>query len=88
MAAARQLIDRQPSTTPYLLYLRDKTLLFGDGGDAFLMYAVYGRTWVAMGDPVGDPRAVTGLIRRFFERCDDYGGVPLFYQVGQDRLHQ
>jgi phosphatidylglycerol lysyltransferase len=85
---ARTLIDRQSSTVPYLAYLRDKTLLFSDGGDAVLMYAVQGRTWVCMGDPVGEPRAVTLLIRRFFERCDDYGGVPVFYQVGKERLHQ
>jgi phosphatidylglycerol lysyltransferase len=86
--AARRLIGTQTSTVPYLVHLRDKTLLFSDDGGAFLMYAVQGRTWVAMGDPVGDPRAVTGLIRRFFERCDDYGGVPVFYQVGKDKLHQ
>jgi phosphatidylglycerol lysyltransferase len=86
--AARRLIETQTSTIPYLVYLRDKTLLFSDDGGAFLAYAVHGRTWVAMGDPVGDPRAVTGLIRRFFERCDDYGGVPVFYQVGKDKLHQ
>lgn len=85
---AESLIRRQPSTVPYLAYLRDKTLLFSDDGDAFLMYAVQGRTWVCMGDPVGEPRAVTLLIRRFFERCDDYGGVPVFYQVGKERLHQ
>jgi phosphatidylglycerol lysyltransferase len=85
---AQALIDRQPSTVPYLAWLRDKTLLFSDDGEAFLMYAVQGRTWVAMGDPVGDPRAVTSLIHRFFERCDDYGGVPVFYQVSKDRLHQ
>ncbi|HEX6041323.1 bifunctional lysylphosphatidylglycerol flippase/synthetase MprF [Longimicrobium sp.] len=84
---AQALIARQPSTVPYLVYLRDKTLLFGDG-DAMLMYAVQGRTWVCMGDPVGEPRAVTALIHRFFERCDDYGGVPVFYQVSKDRLHQ
>lgn len=85
---AQALIARQPSTVPYLAYLRDKTLLFSDDGEAFLMYAVQGRTWVCMGDPVGDPRAVTPLIHRFFERCDDYGGVPVFYQVSKDRLHQ
>ena len=85
---AQVLIGRQASTVPYLAWLRDKTLLFSDDGDAFLMYAVQGRTWVAMGDPVGDPRAVTPLIHRFFERCDDYGGVPVFYQVSKDRLHQ
>jgi phosphatidylglycerol lysyltransferase len=88
LARAEALIRRQTSTVPYLVYLRDKTLLFSDGGDAFLMYAVQGRTWVCMGDPVGDPRAVTPLIHRFFERCDDYGGVPVFYQVSKDRLHQ
>lgn len=88
LARAQALIDRQPSTVPYLAWLRDKTLLFSDDGEAFLMYAVQGRTWVAMGDPVGEPRAVTSLIHRFFERCDDYGGVPVFYQVSKDRLHQ
>ncbi|HEX5869023.1 MAG TPA: bifunctional lysylphosphatidylglycerol flippase/synthetase MprF, partial [Longimicrobium sp.] len=87
LAAARPLIDAQTSTVPYLVYLRDKTLLFSEDGRACLMYAVQGRTWVAMGDPVGDPRSVTGLIRRFFELCDDYGGVPVFYQVGKDKLH-
>ncbi|HEY0021329.1 MAG TPA: bifunctional lysylphosphatidylglycerol flippase/synthetase MprF [Longimicrobium sp.] len=85
---AEELVRAQPSTVPYLVYLLDKTLMFSEDGRAFLMYAVQGNTWVAMGDPVGDPRSVPGLIRRFFERCDDYGGIPVFYQVGKDRLHQ
>jgi phosphatidylglycerol lysyltransferase len=85
---AQALIARQPSTVPYLAWLRDKTLLFSDDGQAMLMYAVQGRTWVCMGDPLGEHRAVTQLIHRFFERCDDYGGVPVFYQVSKDRLHQ
>ncbi|HWK89531.1 MAG TPA: bifunctional lysylphosphatidylglycerol flippase/synthetase MprF [Longimicrobium sp.] len=88
LAEAQALICRQSSTVPYLVYLRDKTLLFNPERTAFLMYAVQGRTWVAMGDPVGDPRAAPGLIRQYFERCDDYGAVPVFYQVGKDRLHQ
>lgn len=88
LVRAQALLARQPSTVPYLVYLRDKTLLFSEAGDAMLMYAVQGRTWVCMGDPVGEPRAVTALIHRFFERCDDYGGVPVFYQVSKDRLHQ
>ncbi|MBB4636348.1 bifunctional lysylphosphatidylglycerol flippase/synthetase MprF [Longimicrobium terrae] len=85
---ASRLIQSQSSTVPYLVYLRDKTVMFSDDGQAFLMYAVQGGTWVAMGDPVGDPRSFPDLIRRFFERCDDYGGVPVFYQVGKERLHQ
>ncbi|HEX8395517.1 MAG TPA: bifunctional lysylphosphatidylglycerol flippase/synthetase MprF [Longimicrobium sp.] len=85
---ASELIRQQSSTVPYLVYLRDKSVMFSEDGQAFLMYAVQGGTWVAMGDPVGDPRSVPDLIRRFFERCDDYGGVPVFYQVGKGRLHQ
>jgi len=41
-----------------------------------------------MGDPVGEHREATELIRRFFGRCDDFGGIPVFYQVQKDRLHQ
>ena len=52
------------------------------------MYGVQGRTWVALGDPVGpEDRAVGGLIRAFLERCDDFGGVPVFYEIGKTHLH-
>jgi phosphatidylglycerol lysyltransferase len=82
-------IASQSSTVPFLAYLRDKTLLFNEARTAFLMYGVQGKTWVVMGDPVGGtPREAAALIREFFERCDDYGGVPVFYQVRKERLHQ
>jgi len=42
----------QTSTFPFLVYLRDKALLFNDDRTAFVMYGVQGRTWVALGDPV------------------------------------
>ncbi len=85
---AGRLIGAQPSTVPFLVYLRDKAVLFSPERDAFLMFGVQGKTWVAMGDPIGSPRAIPGLIRHFFERCDDFGGVPIFYQVTKERLHQ
>jgi phosphatidylglycerol lysyltransferase len=88
LAAAAAAIARQPSTVPYLVYLRDKSLLFNEDRSAFLMYGVQGRTWVAMGDPVGEHREATELIRQFFGRTDDFGGVPVFYQVRKERLHQ
>jgi phosphatidylglycerol lysyltransferase len=83
-----QIVARQPETVPYLVYLRDKALLFSSRRDAFLMYAVQGRTWVALGDPVGQAPDSTELIRQFFGRCDDFGGVPVFYRVGPERLPQ
>ena len=52
------------------------------------MYGVQGRTWVALGDPVGPPDRLAGLVRLFLERCDDFGGVPVFYEVGKEGLHR
>ena len=47
-------LARSASRTDALLaLLGDKRLLFSPERDAFLMYAVEGRSWVALGDPVG-----------------------------------
>jgi phosphatidylglycerol lysyltransferase len=42
---------------------------------------------VALKDPVGPPSRVPELIRLFIERCDDFGGLPVFYEVGTSYLH-
>ena len=70
-----RVIAAQPLTFPFLVYLRDKALLFNEARTAFVMYGVQGRTWVALGDPVGPedrsrrpdpavPRALRRLRRR------------------------
>jgi len=87
LADAARIIAAQPATYPFLAYLRDKSLLFNEARTAFVMYAVRGRTWVALGDPVGPDDQAAGLIRRFVERCDDFGGVPVFYEIGKAHLH-
>jgi phosphatidylglycerol lysyltransferase len=87
LEAAGRIIEGQTATLPFLVYLRDKTLLFDPQGAAFLMFAVQGDTWVALGDPVGPPERGPGLVRSFLERCDDFNGTPVFYQVTRERLH-
>jgi phosphatidylglycerol lysyltransferase len=84
---AGRIIAAQNSTFPYLVYLEDKALLFDERREAFIMYGVQGRTWVALGDPVGPPARVPELIRAFLALCDDYGGTPVFYEVGTKYLH-
>jgi phosphatidylglycerol lysyltransferase len=86
--AAKAVIDTQTSTLPYLVFLRDKAMLFDDERKGFLMYGVQGRTWVALGDPVGPPERTPALIRAFLERCDDFDGVPVFYAVRKEQLHK
>lgn len=84
---AGKAIAGQGSTSPFLVYLGDKALLFNPERTAFIMYGVQGRTWVALGDPVGPKEAAPGLIREFLERCDDFDGEAVFYEVSKDRLH-
>jgi phosphatidylglycerol lysyltransferase len=85
---AGAIIAAQTSTTPYLVYLRDKAVLFDEEKTGFVMYGVQGRTWVALGDPVGPEARVGDLIRIFLERCADYGGTPVFYEVRKDQLYR
>lgn len=87
LADAGRIIAAQPLTYPFLVYLRDKALLFNDDRTAFVMFGVQGRTWVALGDPVGPESQFGGLIGRFLERCHDFGGVPVFYEIGKRYLH-
>ena len=86
--AAGVVIAAQPATFPYLALLRDKALLFDEDRQGFVMYGVQGRTWVAMGEPVGPPELQRTLIRRFLERVDDYDGTPVFYEIGHTGLHR
>lgn len=61
--------------------LGDKTFLLSDDQQAFIMYAVRGRSWITMGDPVGDEAAARSLIWRFAERADRAGARAVFYAV-------
>lgn len=87
LADAERIVRAQGDTLPFLAWLRDKELLFNPERTAFIMYGVRGRTWVALGDPVGPPAAAAPLIRDFVERADDDGATPVFYQVHPEQLH-
>ena len=88
LEAARAIIATQTSTIPNLVYLRDKALLFDDEKRGFVMYGVQGRTWVALGDPVCADERKGEMISAFLERCDDFGGVPVFYEISKEHLHR
>ena len=82
LARATPLIKHYSSAQAHLALMGDKSLLFDPDGKAFLMYGIEGRSWVAMGDPVGhDERARQELVWTFRERCERGGGWPVFYQV-------
>ena len=73
-------------TNANLGLLGDKALLFSDSGKSFLMYGVQGRSWVALGDPVGPSEEHSELAWRFHERCDRHDGWTVFYEVRAESL--
>jgi phosphatidylglycerol lysyltransferase len=86
LARARPLVERSPESLAHAALVGDKELLFSPEGDAFLMYDIEGRSWVALGDPVGPERAATELAWRFRELSDRHHGWACFYQVGPSSL--
>ena len=83
---AARIAAGAPRTYANLALLGDKSLLFSESGESFLMYGVEGRSWVALGGPVGPVEEHSELIWRFREEVDLFGGWPVFYEVGAENL--
>ena len=83
---ARQIAANQPHPDALLALMGDKSFLFSDSGAGFLMFATHGRTWVALGDPVGPPAEWPDLVWRFIELADSNGGKAAFYQIPPSSL--
>jgi phosphatidylglycerol lysyltransferase len=86
LAAIRPLVARAPEAAAHLALLGDKAILADPGGAGFLMFGVAGRTFVAMGDPVGPEPVATDLAWRLRELADRHHGLTCFYQVGAEAL--
>jgi len=83
---ARSIIAQSPQTLANLALLGDKELLFNKNSSAFMMYAVEGQSWVALGDPIGPEGERGELTWQFRELCDLHGGWTVFYQAGRQCL--
>lgn len=85
---ARAVITRAeaPGSNASLAFLGDKRFLFSESGASFIMYGIQGRTWVAMGEPVGRRAERLELLWQFRELADSWGGNIAFYEVGSDSM--
>ena len=81
------IINNSPQTYANLALLGDKSFLFSEGSRAFIMYGIQGRSWIAMGDPIGVETEWPEILWRFRELCDSYGGRSVFYEIGPEHLH-
>jgi phosphatidylglycerol lysyltransferase len=82
----RFIVKQSQSARAGLALLGDKRFLFSDSGRAFIMYRVKGKSWIALGDPVGPAQERERLVLMFQELCDRYGGWPVFYLVDAEGL--
>ncbi len=83
---AAAIIPKSTDSLANVVLTGDKRLLFHERGDAFIMYQVVNRSWIALGDPVGDRERQEELIWQFRELCDRYGGRAAFYQATPEQL--
>ena len=85
-AEVRALVARSSRCDAELALLGDKAFLFSPDRQGFVMYAVQGRTFVGMGDPLAPDDQVEDLVWAFRELVDRQGGTPVFYQVSTNHL--
>jgi len=80
-------VQASPEAEANLVFLGDKSLLVNEDRSGFVMYAVAGRSWVALGDPVAPPEQMAPLAQRFVELCDQHGGWAVFYKASRQQLY-
>jgi phosphatidylglycerol lysyltransferase len=76
-----RIISDSPKISANLALLGDKQFLLNERRNAFIMYGVAGRSWIAMADPVGPEDEWEELLWQFRELCDYHDGWPVFYQI-------
>ncbi|WP_244617883.1 MULTISPECIES: bifunctional lysylphosphatidylglycerol flippase/synthetase MprF [Rhizobium] len=75
------ILNASDNADANLVRMGDKRVMFSDSGRSFMMFAIQGRSWIALGDPIGDPSERAEMIWRFVENSRGAGGRAVLYQV-------
>jgi glycosyltransferase 2 family protein len=62
--------------------LGDKRFLFSPSGKSYICYGVKGKTWLALGGPIGQSREATSLVQAFLDMAKSQRARASFYGVG------
>jgi phosphatidylglycerol lysyltransferase len=85
-AQVRAIVAGSARSDAGLALLGDKQFLLHPAGDALVMYRVSGRSFISMGDPLGNPQRFEELAWSFRELCDRSNTRCVFYEVGESCL--
>jgi len=85
---ARAILANAEDAEPWsnLALLGDKRFLFSQSGESFLMFGVRGRSWIALGGPVGKHEERMELLWRFRELADAHAARAAIYGIGPEDL--
>ncbi len=86
LAKALEVVKSSRRAPAMLALMGDKALFFNKRSEAFLMYAIEGKSWITLGDAVGDPKDRQDLAIRFKDQCHRKKAWALFYLVDQEQF--
>ncbi len=85
LAPAGAILDRLAALGAHLRSEADG-VVFGEDGDAAIVFRRLPGIWLALGDPAGDEHDRISAIWRFRDLCDQEGVDPAFWRVGPELL--
>ena len=86
LEVAREIIKKSGNATSNLVLSADKDLFFNEERNSFIMYLEEGRSYIALGDPVGPGEEAENIIWDYCEYVENDGARPVFYLAGSDYL--
>jgi len=86
LARAEAIVRAQDDPGANLVLLGDKTVLFSNTKESFLMVGVQGRSWIGLRGPIGVKEEAAELIWRLEELADHHNGRAALYQVAATQL--
>lgn len=88
LARVRAILAKAEEAEPAanLALLGDKRFIFSATGESFLMFGARGRSWIALGAPVGRSDERMELFWRFRELADAHAARPGFYGLDAEDL--
>lgn len=83
ISTVKEVIRTSSDTNGNLALLEDKYVLFDEQKNSFMMYGISGKSWICMGDPIGNCRNIKELIWDFHEMANLHQGWTVFYEVSE-----
>ena len=84
---SRNIIQQQDNADGNFALTADKRLLFSESRKSFIMFSTQNRSWVSLGDPVGnDEEDQSSLIWDFKTMATHEQGHAIFYQISKEHI--